>query len=238
MEIDDVKRSIITAIFQHRIDRSGEDQTMREFSGQSCLLSCPEKSVWQVSRPLGWVRLSWRVGLYRSSDKTHFLLNRLLTFLLCVFGFRFFECFVRTGKFVVGFFLIKASEASHFFVFRLFGSLFRLSTTLYVKDLIKLKTRARALRFFISLKYKRKKGVSVSDNTNVAVSDNTNIWCFSVSDNTCPSTGILLHLVSDNTNVKVSDNTYLPGTYVRPIRNQNISIWPISVSDNTCLFKL
>ena len=224
-----MKRSIITAIFQHRIDRSGEDQTMREFSGQSCLLSCPEKSVWQVSRPLGWVRLSWRVGLYRSSDKTHFLLNRLLTFLLCVFDFRFFECFVRTGKFVVWFLFINASVASHFFVFLLFCCRFRLSTTPYVKDLIKLKPRARALRFFISMKYKGKKGVSVSDNTNLTVSDNTKIRLFSVSDNTCPSTGILLHLVSDNTNVKVSDNTYLCLLYTSPSpRDQRGSRMPSS----------
>ena len=125
------------------------------------------------------------MGPYRSSDKTHFLLNRLLTFSLCVFDFRFFECCVRIVKFVLWFFLIKASEASHFFVFQLLDSLLRLSTSLHVKDLIKLKARARALRFFNSMKYKVNNALSVPDRPSEAVPDRPCLSSFWVPDRPC-----------------------------------------------------
>ena len=63
-----------------------------------------------------------------------------------------------------------------------------LSTRLGVKDFIKLRARARALRFLEPSFYKGYKGVSVPDTPNVVVPNTPNIGCISVPNTPCPST--------------------------------------------------
>ncbi len=161
------------------------------FLGDFDLLTASRKGVRQMSRPFGWSKLSSRVGPYRSSEKTLFLPNHLLIFVVDRNDLHAVMIFLNIGKSGSGFSFSMRAKRAYSFVFRFWFCRFELSTDSHVKDLIKLKARARALRFFILMKNIRKNSVSVSDNTKFTVSDNTCFSQFSVSDNTCLSTGII-----------------------------------------------
>ena len=117
------------------------------FLGDFDLLTASRKGVRQVSRPFGWSKLSSRVGPYRSSEKNLFLPNHLLIFVVDRNDLHGVMIFWNIGQSGSGFSFSMRAKRAYSFVFRFWFYRFELSTSPSVKDLIKLKTRARALRF-------------------------------------------------------------------------------------------
>ena len=137
------------------------------------------------SRPNRCQKIACRQGLVRRSEKNLFLPNRLFAFVRDRWVLPGTRIFLTIRKCRVGFCFSMRAKRAYSFIFRFWFCRLGLSTGRHVKDLIKLKPRARALRFLQPLFYKGCRGVSVPDRPNVAVPDRPNIRRISVPDRPC-----------------------------------------------------